>query len=76
VGPDRLPEFEDLEHMPYIRAVVTETMRWMLVIPCGIPHAVTANDMYYGYHVAEGTLAIPNIWFVQKGLNLRRLIRL
>jgi len=62
VGPDRLPEYDDLEHMPYVRAVVMETMRWLPVVPFGIPHAVTADDVYNGYHMAKGTLVIPNIW--------------
>ena len=34
-GGDHLPSFEDLEHRPYIRAVVTETIRWQAVVPLG-----------------------------------------
>ena len=35
VGPDRLPEFEDRPSLPYINAVIKESMRWKLVTPLG-----------------------------------------
>ncbi|KAH8103582.1 cytochrome P450 [Cristinia sonorae] len=62
VGPSRLPEFEDLARMPYIQAVAMETMRWMPVIPFGVPHAVTVDDVYNGYHIPKGSTIIPNAW--------------
>ena len=33
VGPNRLPDFEDRPFLPYINAIVKETMRWHLVVP-------------------------------------------
>ena len=33
VGRSRLPEFSDREDLPYINALVKETMRWNLVLP-------------------------------------------
>ncbi|TCD64419.1 hypothetical protein EIP91_004100 [Steccherinum ochraceum] len=62
VGPDRLPEFDDLPHMPYLRAVVMETGRWMPVVPFGLPHRVIQEDTYNGYRIPEGTMIIPNAW--------------
>ena len=35
VGRDRLPEFGDLEHCPYVRAIVMEVLRWQPVAPLG-----------------------------------------
>ena len=37
VGPNRLPDFEDRPFLPYINAVVKESMRWHLVLPLGRP---------------------------------------
>jgi cytochrome P450 len=33
VGPHRLPDFEDRPSLPYINAIVKESMRWHLVLP-------------------------------------------
>lgn len=36
VGSDRLPTFEDLEELPYVRAVVNETLRWRPIAVLGV----------------------------------------
>lgn len=58
VGPSRLPDFDDLERMPYIQAIVMETMRWMPVVPIGVPHAVVTDDVYKGYHIPKGAMVV------------------
>lgn len=35
IGLNRLPNFDDRQSLPYINAIVKETMRWHLVIPLG-----------------------------------------
>jgi cytochrome P450 len=35
VGQDRLPDFGDLESLPYINAVLLETLRWLPATPQG-----------------------------------------
>lgn len=59
VGPNRLPEFDDIKNIPYLRAVVLEAERWFPVVPFGVPHAATQDDTYEGYHIAKGTVVIP-----------------
>lgn len=59
IGPTRLPEYEDLEHLTYVRAVTKETLRWMPVLPFGVPHALTEDDIYEGYHLPKGAAVIP-----------------
>lgn len=58
VGSSRLPEYEDLERMPYLRAIMMETLRWMPGLALGVPHALTADDVYNGYYLPKGTLVI------------------
>jgi cytochrome P450 len=35
IGPDRLPEFEDREDLPYVEGIVNECLRWLPVLPMG-----------------------------------------
>jgi cytochrome P450 len=37
VGKDRLPELEDAENMPYVQAIANECLRWLPVVPTGLP---------------------------------------
>lgn len=59
VGPTRLPDFDDIEQLPFIRAIMMETLRWIPVTPIGIPHAVTADDEYKGQYIPKGSMVIP-----------------
>lgn len=35
VGNDRLPEFADIDRLPYIQAIIKELFRWQPVTPLG-----------------------------------------
>jgi cytochrome P450 len=35
VGPNRLPDFGDRSSLPYINALVKESMRWQSIVPLG-----------------------------------------
>ena len=41
IGPDRLPNFQDRPSLPYVNAVVKESLRWNLVLPLGGPFCIT-----------------------------------
>ena len=52
VGPDRLPGFEDRDRLPYLHALMNETLRWRpIAVLGGTPHAVIADDEYNGMYV-------------------------
>ncbi|KIN97354.1 hypothetical protein M404DRAFT_32334 [Pisolithus tinctorius Marx 270] len=48
VGTDRLPDFDDRPSLPYVEAILLETLRWISVVPLGVPHMTTADDNYNG----------------------------
>ncbi|KAF8884004.1 cytochrome P450 [Infundibulicybe gibba] len=62
VGHGHLPDFEDEPSLPFITAIVKETMRWRDVVPIAIPHLLEVDDVYKGYRIPAGTICIPNAW--------------
>jgi Cytochrome P450 len=48
VGLDRMPGFEDKDRLPYVCGLINETFRWRTSTLTGIPHAVTADNVYNG----------------------------
>ena len=61
VGNARPPTFSDLPSLPYIRAMVKETLRWSLTVPFGVPHASSADDWYEGMFIPKGTICLQNM---------------
>jgi cytochrome P450 len=64
VGLDTLPSFDHRPTLPYINATVSEVLRWRPVSAGGIPHAVSQDDEYMGYHIPKGTTVIGNHWSI------------
>ncbi|KAH7905951.1 cytochrome P450 [Hygrophoropsis aurantiaca] len=62
VGSDRLPTFEDRSSMPYVDAVLRETLRWNPTFPLGLPHSSLEDDIYDGYLIPKGAMILPNAW--------------
>ncbi|KAG1843376.1 cytochrome P450 [Suillus subalutaceus] len=62
VGSDKLPDFGDRVSMPYVEAVLRETMRFYPIVPLGVPHSAVNDDMYEGYFIPKGTSILTNIW--------------
>ncbi|KAK7052993.1 hypothetical protein VNI00_004314 [Paramarasmius palmivorus] len=62
VTPGRLPTFEDERSMPYVTAVVWESLRWKNITPIGVPHYSVAEDEYNGYRIPKGSVVISNVW--------------
>ncbi|KAF9449659.1 cytochrome P450 [Macrolepiota fuliginosa MF-IS2] len=60
VGQDRLPDFSDQQHLPYLSAVLKEVIRWNPIVPLGVPHRTTEEDVYNGYYIPRGSIIIAN----------------
>ncbi|CAL5873185.1 uncharacterized protein PFLUO_LOCUS7454 [Penicillium psychrofluorescens] len=58
------PSFADKERLPYIGALINEVLRWRPVSAGGIPHAVTEDDEYMGFHIPKGATVIGNHWSI------------
>ncbi|KAJ7230251.1 cytochrome P450 [Mycena pura] len=66
VGPDRLPSFRDRPRLPYVEALVRETVRWRPAVRFGLPHQSTADDVveYKGteYFIPKGSIIFAVAW--------------
>ncbi|RWA10840.1 hypothetical protein EKO27_g4261 [Xylaria grammica] len=62
VGKDRLPTLADRGNLPYIDAIVKETLRWHPVAPMGLPHESTEDDVCEGYFIPKGSMVFANVW--------------
>ncbi|KAF8884193.1 cytochrome P450 [Infundibulicybe gibba] len=56
IGPGRLPEFTDRESLPYVNALIKETMRWKNVAPVAAAHSSTEDVEYDGYFIPKGAI--------------------
>ncbi|KAF8547992.1 cytochrome P450 [Imleria badia] len=61
IGTERLPEYEHRPCLPYVEAIIRESLRWKPVAPIA-PHAAIRDDVYKGYHIPRGATVIANIW--------------
>ena len=62
VGRHRLPGDADMSDLPYIIAIVKETLRLYPNGPMGVPHRAIAEDVYNGFRVPKGSIVMSNIW--------------
>ncbi|GJE98986.1 cytochrome P450 [Phanerochaete sordida] len=64
VGLGRLPEMCDQESLPFITAIVKESLRWRPPLPLAVAHKSTEDDEYEGYYIPRGTIVIGNAWAI------------
>jgi len=66
LGGIRLPEFEDEPELPYISAICKETLRWHPLLPQGVAHASSEDDIVEGYFIPKGTVIVGNTWYATR----------
>ncbi|KAF5344333.1 hypothetical protein D9758_013245 [Tetrapyrgos nigripes] len=60
----RLPDYTDREDLPYLSAIISETLRYYPVTPLALPHACLEDDVYEGYYIPRGATVIGNSWAI------------
>ncbi|KAF8842616.1 cytochrome P450 [Paxillus ammoniavirescens] len=63
IGMDRLLDFDDRSSLPYVEAILRETMRWQPVAPL-VLHCTSSSDVYNGFHIPKGATVFANVWSV------------
>jgi cytochrome P450 len=64
VGVGRLVTEGDIPHLPYIHAIMKETMRMHPVVPLLVPRMSREDASVAGYDVPAGTRVLVNTWTI------------
>jgi cytochrome P450 len=62
VATDRVVEESDLQHLPYLQAIIKETFRFHPAAPFTIPHMSLESCQVAGYYMPPKTRVIVNLW--------------
>ncbi|KXS98466.1 hypothetical protein AC578_8058 [Pseudocercospora eumusae] len=62
IGHHRLPMLADKVRLPYIMAIVNETLRWHTVVPVLTPHATKVEDEYLGFRIPANSCVLALHW--------------
>ncbi|KAK6189765.1 hypothetical protein SNE40_001761 [Patella caerulea] len=61
IGSGRLPSIIDKPSLPYVEAVILEILRKANISMTGLPHAVSEDTRFHGYHFPKDAIIIPNV---------------
>ncbi|RUP45867.1 cytochrome P450 [Jimgerdemannia flammicorona] len=63
IGRDRLPTLADQPNLPYIRAILRETLRYRPATGwLSIPHQSVQDDLYEGHLIPADTTVVANVY--------------
>lgn len=63
---DNAPRFEHRPLLPYIEAICREVLRWQPIVPLGVPHMTSQDDVYEGYLIPKGSMVLVNEWAISR----------
>ncbi|XP_058108613.1 trimethyltridecatetraene synthase-like [Magnolia sinica] len=64
IGKDRWVEEKDIPNLPYIEAIMKETMRMHPVAPMLVPRQCREDCTLNGYDIPAGTRVLVNVWTI------------
>ncbi|KAJ0987500.1 hypothetical protein J5N97_005856 [Dioscorea zingiberensis] len=64
IGKNRWVEEKEVQQLPYINAIVKETMRMHPVAPMLVPRFSREDCNINGYDIPEGTRVLVNVWTI------------
>nr|UXM19720.1 flavonoid 3'-monooxygenase 2 [Hydrangea macrophylla] len=64
IGKDRWVQEKDIPNLPYIEAIIKETMRMHPVAPMLVPRFSREDSKVAGYDIPKGTQVLVNVWTI------------
>nr|GMD78591.1 geraniol 8-hydroxylase-like [Ipomoea batatas] len=66
VGKDNIVEESHIHQLPYLYAVMKETLRLHPTLPLLVPHCPTQTCLVGGYTVPQGSRVFVNVWAIHR----------
>ncbi|KAH7857162.1 hypothetical protein Vadar_009729 [Vaccinium darrowii] len=64
IGLDQKVEEKNMDELPYLQAVVKETLRLHPPVPLLVPRDATKDSNYMGYEIPKNTQVLVNAWAI------------
>jgi len=61
IGQSRAPTLDDMQGLPYVRALIQEVFRFRSLGPVGLPHSTTTDVTIDGFFIPKNTTIFMNI---------------
>ncbi|KAK6152338.1 hypothetical protein DH2020_014973 [Rehmannia glutinosa] len=69
IKPGKKLEEEYLDHLPYLKAVIKETLRLHPPLPFLVPHKAMDSCKFLGFHIPKETQILVNVWAIGRDPN-------